>query len=266
MRERSSPCCLCPWGCLAKRREGEVGHCQAPSRAVVASVHPHFGEEPELVGFFGSGTIFFGHCNLDCIFCQNWELSQENAGREVDPQELSNYMLKLQERNGHNINFVTPTPHLAAIMEALPHAVENGLRVPLVYNCGGYEAADILRLLEGVFDIYMPDFKYADAETARRYSGPTDYPEMAKEALREMHRQVGDLKTHSNGIAYRGLLVRHLVLPENLAGTEEVVRFLAEEISPNTAVNIMRQYYPAYKAMNHPPLNRPLKGKEYGSG
>lgn len=263
IKELASPCCLCPWSCMAKREEGELGHCQAPSRAVVASVHPHFGEEPELVGLFGSGTIFFGHCNLDCIFCQNWELSQENEGREVEPEELAKYMVKLQERGCHNINFVTPTPHLAAIMEALPHAVKNGLQSPLVYNCGGYEAPDIIKLLEGIFDIYMPDFKYADNETARLYSGPTDYADQSRAALKEMHRQVGDLKTDKNKIAYRGLLVRHLVLPENLAGTEEAVRFLVEEISPHTAVNVMRQYRPAYKAYDYPPLNRPLRSSEY---
>lgn len=262
-KERLSVCDLCPWECRINRLEGELGHCRAPEKPVVSSYNPHFGEEPELVGFFGSGTIFFTHCNLDCLFCQNWEISQKGMGKEVSPDYLARIMLALQERHCHNINLVTPTPHVAGILEALIPAVEQGLKLPLVYNCGGYESLKTLWLLEGIIDIYMPDFKYFDAEIARRYSGPPDYPEKAKEALKEMQKQVGDLETDKNGVATRGLLVRHLVLPEDLAGTGEVVKFLQEEISPRCAVNIMRQYYPAYRAREHPPLDRPLTHREY---
>ncbi len=261
--EHLSSCRLCPWNCQADRVGGELGHCRAPATAVVSSYSPHFGEEPQLVGYRGSGTIFFTHCNLDCIFCQNWEISQDGQGRKVSTDFLVRFMLELQEIGCHNINFVTPTPYVTHILQALPPAVEQGLKLPLVYNCGGYESLETLQMLEDIFDIYMPDFKYWDREIARAYSGPPDYPERAREALKEMHRQVGDLKTDHDGIAYRGLLVRHLVLPENLAGSKEFVNFLAKEISPRCAVNIMRQYFPSYKARGFPPLDRPVTAREY---
>lgn len=262
-KKRLASCCICPWECRINRLQGQLGHCRSPAEATVSSYNAHFGEEPPLVGSFGSGTIFFTHCNLDCFFCQNWEISQEGRGSEVKAKTLAEMMLKLQKKKCHNINLVTPTPHVAAILEALLLAVELGLKIPLVYNSSGYESLETLKLLEGIIDIYMPDFKYGDAQTACRCSGPPDYPERTKEALKEMYKQVGDLKTDSRGVAYRGLLVRHLVLPGNLAGTAEVVRFLAEEISPHCAVNIMGQYYPAYRAHLYPPLDRPLKGSEY---
>ncbi len=266
-KKRLSSCNLCPWDCQADRMGGELGRCRAPAEAVVASYSPHFGEEPQLVGVRGSGTIFFSHCNLECVFCQNWEISQEGTGRKVSPEALADIMMQLQRSGCHNINLVTPTPHVAVILEALTGAVEKGLKLPLVYNCGGYESLDTLRMLEGVVDIYMPDFKYWAEDTAREYSGPPDYPQRAREALKEMQRQVGDLKTDERGIAYRGLLVRHLVLPQDLGGTAEVVRFLAEQISPHCAANIMQQYYPAYKvleyASKYPALNRHLQHREY---
>jgi putative pyruvate formate lyase activating enzyme len=262
-KKRLASCYICPWECHVNRLQGELGHCRSPANSVLSSYHAHFGEEPQLVGHFGSGTIFFTHCNLDCFFCQNWEISHEGEGREVGPETLAGLMLTLQEKKCHNINLVTPTPHVAAILEALPLAVEQGLKIPFVYNSGGYESLKTLKLLKGIIDIYMPDFKYWEPETARRCSGPPDYPERTREALKEMQKQVGDLKTDSRRIAYRGLLVRHLVLPGNLAGTREVVRFLAEEISPRCSVNIMDQYYPAYKAHLYPPLDRPLKSEEY---
>ncbi len=264
-REILTACTLCPWTCRVNRLTGETGHCQAPGEAVVASYNAHFGEEPELVGFYGSGTIFFAHCNLDCLFCQNWEISHSGSGRAVDAEVLARIMLSLQSGDCHNINLVTPTPHVAAILEALPLAVQEGLKLPLVYNCGGYESLETLRLLEGIVDIYMPDLKYWDPDVARQYSGPPDYPDRAREALKEMQRQVGDLETDRNGIARRGLIVRHLVLPENLAGTGAIVQFLREEISPHCAVNIMRQYYPAYKARDYPPLDRSLRSAEYAA-
>ena len=262
-RKHLVSCDLCPWQCRVNRLQGEKGRCQVTDAPVISSYNAHFGEEPPLVGTGGSGTIFFTYCNLHCIFCQNWEISQAGPGREISIEALAEIMLALQKNGCHNINLVTPTPHVAAILAALPLAVEKGLRIPLVYNSGGYETLKTLELLRGIIDIYMPDFKFWDAGTAKLYCGPSDYPRRAREALLEMQRQVGDLKTDRRGIAYRGLLVRHLVLPAGLAGTEETVRFLAEKVSPRCAVNIMGQYYPAYRADNYPPLDRRLLPTEY---
>ena len=261
-RERLSACTLCPWNCIVNRPQGGKGHCRAPAEAVVSGFNAHFGEEPPLVGHGGSGTIFFSHCNLDCVFCQNWEISHHGEGREILPDELARIMLVLQQRGCHNINLVTPSPHIAPILDALLPAREQGLKIPLVYNCGGYESVATLRLLEGIVDIYMPDFKYGENAAAELCSGPPDYPSRARRALQEMQHQVGDLQVNETGIAKRGLLVRHLVLPGGLAGTEEVVRFLANEISPRCAVNIMGQYYPAYRAGQYPPLDRRVTSQE----
>ncbi|HWU38415.1 MAG TPA: radical SAM protein, partial [Candidatus Acidoferrum sp.] len=249
------PCRVCPRECLAQRLQGTTGVCGVAEHALVSSYGPHFGEERPLVGVGGSGTIFLAHCNLRCVFCQNFEISQQEGGRVVSAKELAQMMLQLQGMGCHNINFVTPTHQAPQILKALPIAVEGGLQVPLVYNCGGYESLDMLQLLDGVFDIYMPDFKYADADTAKKYSQVEDYPEVAKAALRLMHRQVGDLTLDRRGIARRGLLVRHLILPNNLAGTAEVVLFLAG-LSEDTYVNIMGQYRPCYRAHEYPPLAR----------
>lgn len=249
------PCRVCPRECLAQRLQGETGVCGVAEKALVSSYGPHFGEERPLVGFGGSGTIFLAHCNLCCVFCQNYEISQEGEGQVVSTKKLAEMMLDLQRMGCHNINFVTPTHQVPQILRALPIAVDGGLQVPLVYNCGGYESLETLRLLDGIFDIYMPDFKYADAAMARQYSKVENYPDVAKAAFREMHRQVGDLVLDRRGIALRGLLVRHLVLPNNLAGTGEVVRFLAE-LSKDTYVNIMAQYRPCYRANEYPPLAR----------
>ncbi len=248
-------CHLCPRACGARRLQGEVGSCGIADRAVVSSYGPHFGEERPLVGRSGSGTIFLTRCNLSCVFCQNSDISQEGSGQAVSTEALAGMMLALQESGCHNINFVTPTHQVPQILRALAIAVVQGLRLPLVYNCGGYESLETLRLLDGVFDIYMPDFKYADAGVARRYSGVGDYPEVARAALSEMHRQAGDLRLDSRGVALRGLLVRHLVLPHGLAGTGEVVRFLAA-LSPDTYVNLMAQYRPCYRAREYPLLTR----------
>ena len=249
------PCRVCPRECLAQRLQGETGVCGVAAKAMVSSYGPHYGEERPLVGYGGSGTIFLARCNLCCVFCQNYEISQKGEGQVVSTARLAEMMLDLQRLGCHNINFVTPTHQVAQILRALPIAVEGGLNVPLVYNCGGYESLETLRLLDGVFDIYMPDFKYADAAMAREYSKVDNYPEVAKAAFREMHRQVGDLVTDRRGVARRGLLVRHLVLPNNLAGTAEVVRFLAE-LSEDTYVNIMARYRPCYRANEYPPLAR----------
>ncbi|HKZ15941.1 MAG TPA: radical SAM protein [Geobacteraceae bacterium] len=262
-REILADCTLCPWHCHVNRLEGEKGVCRVGALPMVSSYGPHFGEERPLVGLHGSGTIFLSFCNLKCVFCQNYDISHLGEGREVEIGELGEMMLSLWRQGCHNINFVTPSHQAAQILAALPHAVERGLDVPLVYNCGGYEEVATLRLLDGIFDIYMPDFKYGDSATALRFSGSPRYVETAKEALKEMHRQVGDLVMDERGIALRGLLVRHLVLPAGLAGTAEVMDFIAREISPDTYVNIMDQYRPCYKAHEYPPLNRRITAAEF---
>lgn len=255
-------CRLCPRECKVRRLAGETGVCGAGSQPIVSSYGPHFGEEAPLVGFGGSGTIFLAHCNLCCIFCQNFEISQRGDGRSVFPQELAQMMLDLQRQGCHNINFVTPTHEVPQILQALLLAADGGLRLPLVYNSGGYESLETLRLLDGVIDIYMPDFKYGDAGMAKRYSGVEDYPAVARAALPEMHRQVGDLALDERGIATRGVLVRHLVLPNGLAGTAEVVRFLAN-LSKDTYVNIMDQYHPRYRGYEEPLLSRWITREEF---
>ena len=223
---------------------------------MVSSYSPHFGEEDPLVGRHGSGTIFLTHCNLFCVFCQNWDISHGGEGEEITPGDLAAIMIHLQNKGCHNINFVTPSHQVFQILSALPLAIEAGLKVPLVYNSGGYDAVETLMLLDGVIDIYMPDFKFWDPKVAERLCAARDYPERAREALKEMHRQVGDLVTDDQGVAQRGLLVRHLVLPDNLAGTNEVMKFLATELSPHTYVNVMGQYRPCGEAFQHPPLDR----------
>jgi putative pyruvate formate lyase activating enzyme len=230
---------------------------------MVASYNPHFGEEDPLVGTNGSGTIFFTNCNLLCVFCQNWEISHLGEGSEVDSKTLAGMMLQLQRMGCHNINFVTPTHVVPQILDGLTYAVEGGLDVPLVYNTGGYDAVETLRLLDGIFDIYMPDFKFWDPEMAGRYLKAADYPEKAREAIREMHRQVGDLVLDENGIALRGVLLRHLVMPGGVAGTREIMRFIAGEISPDTYVNIMDQYRPCGNAAKYSPLDRCITHDEF---
>ena len=256
-------CRLCPRQCGTARIGDEVGMCRTGRRAVVSSHGPHFGEEAPLVGWGGSGTIFFTHCNLRCVFCQNYDISQLGNGFPVDAAALARIMLALQQRGCHNINLVSPTHVVPQILDALVIAAEAGLDLPLVYNCGGYESLEALALLDGVVDIYMPDAKYADEMTARRLSGVKGYPAANCAALREMHRQVGDLTLDERGVAQRGLLVRHLVLPNGLAGTPEVVSFLARELSARTYTNVMAQYRPCYRAHRFPPLARPVTGEEY---
>lgn len=229
----------------------------------MASYNPHFGEESPLVGHHGSGTIFFSWCNLRCRFCQNYDISQFGSGEPVESTELATIMLQLQGLGCHNINLVSPSHVVPQILVGVYIAAEAGLHIPLVYNTGGYDALDTLALLEGVVDIYMPDMKYADADIARRYSGIVDYPHHNQAAVKEMHRQVGDLAMDQDGIALRGLLVRHLVLPEGLAGTEEITRFLAEDISKDTYLNIMDQYRPCHEARELPPLSRRITRSEY---
>ena len=256
-------CCLCPRRCQVNRLRGELGKCSTGRQAIVSSFGPHFGEESPLVGSGGSGTVFFAFCNLKCCFCQNYTISQLGEGREVVAGELANMMLSLERQGCHNINFVSPTHVVPQILEALEIAVESGLSVPLVYNSGGYDAVDTLKLLDGIFDIYMPDMKYSDEQNARRLSGIDDYPRMNRAAVKEMHRQVGDLKIDDQGIARRGLLVRHLVLPGGLAGTAEVCRFLSQEISAHTYLNVMAQYRPCYKAYDVLGLAHSISRQEF---
>lgn len=260
---RLSECDLCPRLCKVNRIRGELGFCRGGERALVASYGPHYGEERPLVGVRGSGTIFFAGCNLGCIFCQNYDISHGLAGKESSPEELSEIMLQLQSIGCHNINLVTPTHFLPQTISALVLAVEGGLRLPLVYNCGGYELAGVLREMDGVVDIYMPDFKYWDEEVAERYSQAPDYPRRARDALREMHRQVGDLQVDDGGIARRGIILRHLVMPEGIAGTAEVAEFVAEEISKDTYFNLMDQYYPTYEASRYSQLSRRISRDEW---
>jgi putative pyruvate formate lyase activating enzyme len=256
-------CTLCARNCGADRTAGETGFCRTGVTPVVSSWGPHFGEERPLVGRFGSGTIFFSRCNLGCVYCQNWTISHQGEGEELSFERLAGIMLELRDAGCHNINLVTPTHQMPMILRSLAIAAEKGLDIPIVYNCGGYESVDALKILNGIVDIYMPDFKYSDPDMALRYSQAEDYPRVAKAALKEMHAQVGDLTIDARGVAVRGLLVRHLVLPEGIAGTEEVVRFIAEEISRETYINIMDQYYPCFSASEFPSIGRRITRKEY---
>jgi putative pyruvate formate lyase activating enzyme len=258
-----SQCNLCPRNCLVDRHHGELGLCRTGDKPVVSSYGPHFGEEDPLVGSQGSGTIFFTHCNLYCLFCQNYEISHGGEGEEISVEDLAAMMLNLQRRGCHNINFVSPSHQVYQILAALPMAIAGGLKVPLVYNTGGYDALETLRLLDGVVDIYMPDLKFWDPQVAGDLCSAEDYPEIARQAVKEMHRQVGDLATDDQGVARRGLLVRHLVLPDGLAGTREVMEFLAREVSPRTYVNVMGQYRPCGRAAEHPGLRKFLTALEH---
>ena len=258
-------CTLCGRGCHADRQGKEPlgSFCGIGRHAWVSSVFPHHGEEPCLRGWNGSGTIFFSSCNLRCLFCQNYDISWSRTGSPVEAQDLAHLMLRLQELGCHNINFVTPSHVVPQILEALPLAIEGGLRLPLVYNTGGYDSLESLALLDGVIDIYMPDMKFTDPEVSKRLAHAPDYWDVCRAAVREMHRQVGDLVLDDHGLAVRGLLVRHLVMPNGLAGTREVMRFLAREVSPNTFVNIMAQYRPEGRAWDLPEIARRCTIEEY---
>ncbi len=261
---RLTDCDLCARYCHVNRRKTIQGAvCRTGERAVVHSFGPHHGEEDPLRGSNGSGTIFFSGCNLRCVFCQNWQISQRGIGGEAEPPAIADMMLALQAQGCHNINLVSPSHVVAQIIAAVHLAAQRGLRLPLVYNTGGYDSPEALALLDGIIDIYMPDMKYGDSAIARRYSRVREYVEVNQAAVKAMHRQVGDLMLDEHGIARRGLLVRHLVLPEQLAGTDRVLAFIAREISPDTYLNLMDQYHPCYRADEHPPLDRPLTAAEY---
>ncbi|MGB9791613.1 MAG: radical SAM protein [Thermacetogeniaceae bacterium] len=263
LKKYAERCKLCPRECGAMRLKGERGKCGAGDQIEISGYGPHFGEEPPLVGRGGSGTIFFSFCSLRCVFCQNYETSRGMARYEVSAEDLAEIMLKLQRKRCVNINLVTPSHFVYQIVESLDIACSLGLQIPLVYNCSGYEKVEILSKLEGIVDIYLPDIKYADPELAKKYSGIDDYPRIAKAALKEMHRQVGDLVLNEEGVAERGLLIRHLVMPGGIAGTAELMEFIAREISPSSWINIMDQYYPTYLAYRYPELSRRITREEY---
>lgn len=264
LRQMMEECSLCPRMCGAERLKGGKGFCQAPSELIIASYHPHFGEERPLVGRGGSGAIFFSHCNLRCVFCINWETSHKGIGKPKSIEDLAEMMLHLQKIGCHNINLVTPTHYAAHIILAVDMAAKKGLRLPLVYNTCGWERLEILKLLDGIVDIYLPDFKYADPEMAAKYSaGAYTYPEITKQAFLEMHRQVGVAKPAKDGIIYRGLMIRHLVMPNNVGGSKEVVQWIAENLPKDTYLNIMSQYTPIYRAFEYPEIARRITRSEY---
>jgi len=257
-------CQLCPRECGANRIAGEKGFCHASSDLIISSFHPHFGEEPPLVGKGGSGTIFFSHCSLRCVFCINWEISHGGQGSKRDIEKLARMMLHLQDIGCLNINVVTPTHYPAHILLALDLAAAHGLRLPLVYNTCGWEKKDILKQLDGIVDIYLPDFKYSDNDMAAKYSADAgSYPEMTKEALLEMHRQVGVAKADKKGIMHRGLMIRHLVMPNHVENSKGVMKWIAENLPKDTFVNIMSQYRPMYKAYDYPEISRRISNTEY---
>jgi putative pyruvate formate lyase activating enzyme len=254
-------CTLCPRSCQVNRFVSKNGACRTGIRPIVSSFGPHFGEESFLVGNNGSGTIFFSNCNLNCVFCQNWEISQMGVGEEIDVEELSKIMLKLQKMGCENINLVSPTHQVPMIVDAVSRAWQKGLKLPIVYNCGGYESIETLKLLEGIVDIYMPDFKYGDDEKALKYSKVPNYTNVVKRALEEMYRQVGPLNIES-GVATRGVFVRHLIMPNDASSSEKVLQLIAS-VSLDIPVNIMTQYYPAFKAHQYAELNRRITREEF---
>jgi len=255
-------CDICPRNCGVNRLDGEIGYCQAGAELVVSSVQPHFWEEAPLVGIGGSGTVFLANCNLRCVYCQNYDISHEGKGNPITEEQLADSMLWIQRIGCHNINLVTPTHYTPNLVKAVAIAARKGLRLPIVYNCSGYENVETLELLDGIVDIYMPDIKYGGIESAKLYSDAPDYFEVCKQAVREMHRQVGDLVIDRT-IAWHGLLIRHLVLPNNRADSLQVLDFIANEISRESYVNIMLQYRPAYRAMEFEDINRAVYIEEY---
>ncbi len=263
LEERLASCTLCPRQCRVNRLEGALGYCQAPAELVISSVFAHYGEESPLVGVGGSGTIFLTHCNLKCIFCQNYEISMKGEGLPYSQKKLAAAMIDLQRRGCHNINFVTPTHYVPAILRGLSLAIDQGLTIPLVYNCSGYESLEVVKLLEGIVDVYMPDIKFLKRELSDRYCNAPDYPDVVREVLKEMQRQVGDLVVDDRGIAQRGLLIRHLVMPSHGENTKDVLDFIRQELSRDAFVNIMAQYHPCYQASRFEEISRRPSLKEY---
>ena len=264
-RQLLENCEVCPRKCHVNRLKGELGFCKTADEIWISSFGPHYGEESPLVGTYGSGTIFLTSCNLGCSYCQNYDVSHQRMGRKISREECADNMLKLQAIGCHNINFVTPTHAAPQLMESLLIAWGNGLKLPIIYNCGGYESLEMLKLLDGYVDIYMPDAKYSDSSVAKELSAASDYFDVLKVALEEMQRQVGVLKLDEHGVATKGLLVRHLVLPNGLAGTKEIAEFIAKEISPDTYINVMDQYYPCWEGVGHPKIGRMITPEEFQS-
>lgn len=258
-----SSCAICPRNCRINRLEDKPGFCKTGRLPRVCSYFSHHGEEPAISGENGSGTIFFAHCNLRCAYCQNYEFSQLGKGREVSEEELASYMLTLQKEGCHNINFVTPTHVIPQILKALILAVRGGLNIPLAYNSSGYDSLETLKLLEGIFDIYLPDARYAESEISLKYSFARDYPQVNQAALKEMHRQAGIAQLNSDEIIESGLIIRHLVLPNDLSGTGKIMRFIAEELSRDTYISLMSQYFPCYKAEDYLEISRRITQEEY---
>jgi len=263
LKEFISPCRLCPRNCLAERSKGDVGYCRVTDKPMVSSFGPHFGEEPVLVGWGGSGTIFFTGCNLGCVFCQNYQISHLMEGDYITVEELSEIMLYLQKRGCHNINLVTPTHQVTQIFKAVEIAKTKGLNVPIVYNCGGYESVEVLREIRGLVDIYMPDIKTLSYEFSKKYLGVPDYPDVVREAVIEMFNQVGHLKVNEYGIAEKGVMIRHLVMPNWTNDSLEILNWIADNLGRETYVNVMDQYYPYYRACDFPEICRRITEEEY---
>lgn len=261
--EMLKSCSICPRKCSVDRSKNETGFCKTGLRAKVCSFLPHHGEEPPVSGKRGSGTIFFSNCNMGCFYCQNYEFSQQGQGREVENEELADFMLQLQEAGVHNINLVTPTHVMPQILKSLLIAARKGLNIPLLYNTSGYELAQVIKMLDGIVDIYMPDMRYADEECAKKYSQAPDYPKNNRESVKEMHRQVGIARINEEGFIEKGLIIRHLVLPCGISGTQETMEFISRELSPETYVSLMSQYMPYYKAHKFGELSRRLTETEY---
>lgn len=256
-------CCICPRKCRVNRLDNQKGFCRVGLKPKVCSFMPHHGEEPPISGRHGSGTIFFSGCNMSCAYCQNYEISQWDEGKEIEFEELASFMLQLQDMGCHNINLVTPTHVMPQILKSLKIAISQGLKIPVVYNTGGYELAEIINLLDGVVDIYLPDMRYADNEMAIKYSSAPDYPEFNQNALKEIQRQVGVAQLDKEGIITRGLIIRHLVLPNNISGTDKIMKFIAEELSADTYISLMSQYFPCHKAGQFKEIARRITYGEY---
>ncbi len=263
LSDRLKSCDLCPRKCGVNRLEGEEGFCKTALKAKIYSFMAHHGEEPPVSGVNGSGTIFFSGCNMRCVYCQNHCFSQGGEGREIARQELAEIMLKLQDASCHNINLVTPTHVLPQILKALEIAVGEGLKIPLVYNTGGYEASETIKMLEGIVDIYLPDMRYADNQAALKYSAAPEYPSYNRQAVKEMHRQAGNAQINDKGIISRGMIIRHLVLPNNISGTDKIMRFVADNISRESYISLMSQYHPCFTAKEFPELSHRLSAQEY---
>ncbi|MCM8780718.1 MAG: radical SAM protein [Candidatus Omnitrophica bacterium] len=256
-------CCICPRKCSVNRLKDERGFCKTGLKPKVCSYMPHHGEEPPISGSQGSGTIFFSWCNMACVYCQNFEFSQLGEGREVELEELVEFMLQLQDMGCHNINFVTPTHVLPQILKSLYIAIPQGLKIPVVYNTSGYELPQIIELLEGIVDIYLPDLRYAEEEMAIKYSSAPGYPYLSQQSVIRMHKQVGPAQIDEKGIIKRGLIIRHLVLPHNISGTDKIMRFIAEEVSADTYISLMSQYFPCYKSGQFKEIARRITYEEY---